>query len=557
MKIGRNAPCPCGSGKKYKHCCGDQTKPKASPKLGRSTEQALGRRAQELLRAHRAAENVRQQQQGYGNPIISIVDHGYRIVAVGNTVFWGQNWLVFADFLFYYLKKTLRFEWGSREKEKSPHPIFRWFEKINDYAAKHGTGEGRVKSSPLIGFLSGTLHLSYALYLIAHNDEIPKRLLGRLRNPATFMPAYYEALVGAALAVAGFEIASAETKATSTPTPEFRARSKTSGKVYEVEAKRKDHWTAPTADVNGEVFKKELEGYVRDQFYNASRKKLQNPVFWLELSIPTLSTEAEWRAVVADAKSIIREAEKMTIEGEPLPPAFVVITNHTFLANEDIAEDPNFAVLERLHIPDFPLDRAMEIEDALAGYDKHRDVFRLMEAWRMARTIPTTFDGTPPELLSPDGQPQKTVQIGDTLLVPDEHGNEVAVRVEDVAVAGDKAMVAVRDVATSKSWWAQFPLTEGETQAAARFTDAIFGKDNASRGLRDSDPFDLYDWLLKTYADAKPEQLAKLIREDAGLRQYEGLSPAEARVRLAREYTKRVWAMSQARKGTPQHTEQT
>ena len=23
MKIGRNQPCPCGSGKKYKHCCYD------------------------------------------------------------------------------------------------------------------------------------------------------------------------------------------------------------------------------------------------------------------------------------------------------------------------------------------------------------------------------------------------------------------------------------------------------------------------------------------------------------------------------------------------------
>ena len=22
QKIGRNSPCPCGSGKKYKHCCG-------------------------------------------------------------------------------------------------------------------------------------------------------------------------------------------------------------------------------------------------------------------------------------------------------------------------------------------------------------------------------------------------------------------------------------------------------------------------------------------------------------------------------------------------------
>jgi hypothetical protein len=192
----------------------------------------------------------------------------------------------------------------------------------------------------------------------------------------------------------------------------------------------------------------------------------------------------------------------------------------------------------------------MEIEDALEGYDKHRDIVWMMKALHVARTIPTTFDGTPPELLSPDGQPQKTVQIGATLLVPDEHGDEVAVRVEDIAVMGDKAMVAVRDVATNRSWWAQFPLTEGETQAATRFTDAIFGKDNASRGLRDTDPFDLYDWFLKVYADAKPEQLAERIREDTGLRQYEGLSPAEARLRLAREYTKRVWAMSQTRKET-------
>lgn len=25
-KIGRNDPCPCGSGKKYKKCCGDESK---------------------------------------------------------------------------------------------------------------------------------------------------------------------------------------------------------------------------------------------------------------------------------------------------------------------------------------------------------------------------------------------------------------------------------------------------------------------------------------------------------------------------------------------------
>src|SRR5262249_28050254 len=155
------------------------------------------------------------------------------------------------------------------------------------------------------------------------------------------------------------------------------------------------------------------------------------------------------------------------------------------------------------------------------GYDRHRDIFWMMEAWRVARTIPTTFDGTPPELLTPDGKSEKPVRIGQMLLVPDEAGNEVAVRVEEIASMGDKATVVVHDIRTNKRWLAEFPLTKGEAEAAARFTDAIFGKDNASRPLRESDPFDLYDWFLKGYADTKPEQLAKLLRE-AGLGQFEG-----------------------------------
>ena len=47
-----------------------------------------------------------------------------------------------------------------------------------------------------------------------------------------------------------------------------------------------------------------LERYLRNQIYRTSKKRLQNPVFWLELSISTLSTEADWRAVVAHAKGI-------------------------------------------------------------------------------------------------------------------------------------------------------------------------------------------------------------------------------------------------------------
>jgi hypothetical protein len=506
-------------------------------------------RALEVIRAQ---EKVRQQQQGHGKPIISVEHSGYRLVAVGSTVHWNRNWLVFHDFLFYFLKKSLGLEWGAdSQKNNSPHPLFRWLAKAQEFTAKHAQGQGQVKTGPPVGFITCILHLAYALYLIAHHDTIPKRLLRRLRDPVTFMPAYYETLVAAAFAVAGFEIRNAETKATAKPTPEFRARSKKSGKVFEVEAKRKERWTASTANLNSDDFRLELERYVRGQIYNASRKALKNPVFWLELSIPTLNSESEWRTIAALTKTIVADAVKMTIDGQPVAPAYVVITNHTFLANEDTSNVGVYALLETVHIADYPFSRPMELEDALEGYDKHRDIFWAMDAWRIAQDIPVTFDGSPPELLSPDGRPQKIVQIGDVILAPDQDGKDIQVRVEEVCSIGDRAMLAVHDEATSRRSIISYPLTANEAKAAARYTDAVFGKSNASRKLREDDPFDLYDWLLNAYAETTPEQLAKLFREDAHLRTFEGLSPAAARIRLVREYTKAMWFQAQNRSAPP------
>src|SRR5580704_14797800 len=66
MKPGRNEPCPCGTGRKFKHCCGQEAPPAAAP-VGAPAAAELaalvqllhqGRlrdseaRAQELLRSH-------------------------------------------------------------------------------------------------------------------------------------------------------------------------------------------------------------------------------------------------------------------------------------------------------------------------------------------------------------------------------------------------------------------------------------------------------------------------------------------------------------------------
>jgi len=186
----------------------------------------------------------------------------------------------------------------------------------------------------------------------------------------------------------------------------------------------------------------------------------------------------------------------------------------------------------------------MEIEAALEGYDKHRDIFWLMKAWKTASTVPTTFDGSPPELLDSDGKPRRTVKIGDMIEVPDMDGKTVRATVEEISSWGDdKAMLAVG--ANGHHWLVEMPLTAGEAQAARRYTDAVFGKDNASRALRYDDPFDLYDWLLETHANMTQEQVDKFFEQNPTAAYYKGLPLKEARVRVAREYTKWTWMRSQ------------
>lgn len=550
MRTGRNEPCPCGSGKKFKKCCLNGTKEVRRELIPERGPDFLAH-AQTMLRQHQAAESVRQQQQGHGNPIVSWMDeaNGIRFVAVKLTVHWGKNWVIFPNFLDYFMKKTLGHEWGEGERSKGQHPLFRWLQKTQAYSS-HVPGEPKVKTIEMMGYIACWLHLAYALYLIAHHDDIPNPLLKRLRNPVFFMPAYHEAIVGAALAVAGMEIACAETKAGSTPTPEFRAKSKASGKTYEVEAKRKNGWTAPTGDVMNPEFQRELQGYVRSQIHKASKKKLTNPIYWFELSIPTMMAPADWRTVTERTEAAIRDAESnLTVNGQPIAPAYVVITNHTFLADEDVAGHPCFGFLQTIKMDDYPFGRPVEIEAALEGYDKHRDIFWLMEAWKTASTVPTTFDGSPPELLDSDGKPQRTVKIGDMIEVPDMDGKIVRATVEEISSwDADKAMVAVG--AQGRHWLVTMPLTAGEVQAARRYTDAVFGKHNASRGLRNDDPFDLYDWLLKAHANMTQEQVDKFFDQNPTAAHYKHLPLNEARVRVAREYTKWIWMRSQQDKAT-------
>ncbi len=65
LKVGRNQPCPCGSGKKYKKCHGSFTvAPPPQPSVSKSF-------VEQTVQRHEAAERIRQNQQGFGRPVVS------------------------------------------------------------------------------------------------------------------------------------------------------------------------------------------------------------------------------------------------------------------------------------------------------------------------------------------------------------------------------------------------------------------------------------------------------------------------------------------------------
>ena len=130
-KIGRNAPCHCGSGKKYKHCHGnplnEQEAIKAAP---------VPQNVQAMFREMEAKEQTRIEQQGHGRPIISMDHADHKMVAVGNTIHFSKKWAYLPDFLMDFIKKMLSGEWGNAEIKKpfeDRHPLMQWYHLLCEF----------------------------------------------------------------------------------------------------------------------------------------------------------------------------------------------------------------------------------------------------------------------------------------------------------------------------------------------------------------------------------------------------------------------------------------
>jgi len=242
QKIGRNQPCHCGSGQKYKKCHGRLANA-APPAPGpRSLPwHAVPPEVRQQFEEHQRKQKAFENAHGKGKPIISMEHGELRFVAVGNELHYSKanKTKFFPDFLSKYLLGLLDEKWRVKEIGKAPadwHPILQWYERMCRYQGTLKPDADGFYRQEGTGAMMCWYRLAYDLYLIKHNAKLQRKILNRLLHKDQFQGARFELLVTASMAVAGFQIDYEDETDTSKTHTEFLARHPSGAHVF-IEAK--------------------------------------------------------------------------------------------------------------------------------------------------------------------------------------------------------------------------------------------------------------------------------------------------------------------------------
>lgn len=523
-RTGRNEPCPCGSGKKFKKCHGASFQMRVPPDFNPLSDPEVRKRIEQM----KGARIQREKQQGLGRPIISFVFKGYRLVAVGNRLHWKkeEKWQAFNDFLSSYIRGLFGQEWADVEMKKNPddrHPLVQWYGSVCEEQRKAFKNEGEPFYTPLTGAMFAYLTLSYNLYLIAHNihlvhgEGLHKRLIERLKDKESFYPAFYETMVVASFIKAGFQVQLEDENDSTTQHGEFVAFSTKTKQKYSVEAKHR------------QIGKQHVA--VRNQLYNALRKEIPHKrVIFINLNMPR-NVEDEDKGRLKWLDDVLREmraGEKtITVNGKPAPEAYVFITNHPFLYNLDFCDFPPAVVAEGFKITDFKLDSGfVNLRDALASREKHIDMFDLMRAMREYDQIPCTFSGEIPEYAF--GEITETrLKIGEKYLIPDKNGDEVEAELIDCVVSEqEKKVYCMHRFQDGNTYIGTYELSDLELQAYRRHPDTFFGVYKKQEN-RAKDALDLYDFFYGVYKNTTKEKLLSFLKDHHDIHKFKEMPQEE------------------------------
>ena len=503
MKVGRNARCPCGSGKKFKHCHGVSSTryPPELPPIAQLRQNAAAR------------ERIRQTQQGLGKPVISANWQDHQFVAVGSALHYSKTWKTFIDFLSDYLKTKISSEWGNAEIAKpleERHPLMQWYDALCHLQRKYITTPGQPSRMPVTGTAACYYSVAYGLYLLDHNAELQGRIIQRLKNPGNFQGAYYDLQVASAFLLAGFTLALEDETDPSQKHCEFNATSPVTGKKYWVEAKMRA--------VAGELGRTTADGTTKSSNPLSSLIKqlngaLSKPadcerMIFLDLNAETSEDVSDDNrpGFVKTVNKRLRDYEKNELsEGES---AYVFVTNLNFHKYPE-RKAQLLAWPVGLGVGDFNNPGFYRLSDRYMQERAHADVFRVAEGLSKILTWPATFDGSLPSVGLVGERPP--VQIGETYSfdAAGPNGEDLVGTVTSaIMLEEEKSVMVGVSCPDGKSYLLKEQVSDAQMADYRAHPDAYFGQIvRPQKGIKS--PHDMFDFLMHAYADMNREDLLR------------------------------------------------
>jgi hypothetical protein len=487
-KVGRNQACPCGSGLKYKRCHGrlDAVTPASSFPASDPAQ---------LLDRLRAAERIRQTQQGLGRPIVAAKLHDHQMVAVNDTVYLSPTWKTFPDFLADYMRRKLDPGWGNAEIAKplaERHPILQWHDAYCRYQQETIKKQGEVNTGKVIGVVACYLGLAYALYLLDHNVELQARLIRRLKDRANFQGAYYELIVASTLIRAGFTLTLEDEADGDSKHCEFAAVSATTRKKYWVEAKmRSIAGLLGKTDKDGGADGNPVARLISHLNGALAKPAADERLIFIDLNVapefdasgkPTWFGPALSRLESYEANELVAGVS-----------AYVFVTNMAF--HRQLADDPVIAAAPfGLGILDFNRPGNYRVSEAYRRKQKHIDAYHIGDTLRYYLRFPSTFDGNLPS--EAFGGRAHRVTIGETYHFADVGENGVIGVVTSATVnEQEKAAYIAINVQGQNSQILRQPMSDDELADYRAHSDAYFGQVVPARKKLE-DHFELFEWLI-------------------------------------------------------------
>jgi hypothetical protein len=499
IKIGRNQPCHCGNGKKFKHCHGRFDA--GPPEQAAVSKEAIG----QLIARHQAAEKIRQNQQGLGRPIVSFRAFDRQMVAVGDTLYHSADWKTFPDFLAFYMKKTLDEAWGNAELAKplaERHPILQWYDALCRYQTETIKEKGKVHEAALNGVVACYLGAAYSLYLLKHNAELQARLVKRLKEPTQFQGAYYELVVANVLIRAGFDLTLEDETDGDSKHCEFAAVSKRTGKRYWVEAKMRGvKGLLGRTDKDGSSDPNPLSRMI--PHLNAAFKKpaTDDRLIFIDLNSevgPVKNGVPDWLERVAKRLELYEQKELS--EGHS---AYVFVTNLPF---HRMLNDPLHisALPFGVGIADFNRPGNYRLSEAYRLKQKHADVYHIGETLAKYPQLPSTFDGSlPSEAFHGD---KGRVLIGETYHFDGIEGEGLVATVTSATVMEAEKKVYV---GTDSGRILSYPMSDKALADYKDNPDSYFGRVEPVSNKKIDNIYDLFEWLMKTHQHLTRDELLK------------------------------------------------